>query len=118
MRESRVEKHLRVGVEELEGLCLKFVSPSRANVPDRLILLHFIVPHEVETKAPGKDATAAQGREHDRHRERNMPVLVLDTIAKVEHYLSGLRMMRSVWRSYEGPFSGRDMEFRCASRSR
>ena len=37
-RESTVEKRFRLAVEADGGLCLKFVSPGRRGVPDRLVL--------------------------------------------------------------------------------
>ncbi len=38
MTEASIEKHLVEGVKKLGGMCLKFVSPSMAGVPDRLII--------------------------------------------------------------------------------
>ncbi len=38
MTEASIEKRLVEGVKKLGGMCLKFVSPSMAGVPDRLII--------------------------------------------------------------------------------
>ena len=38
MNEKRVERRLVEGVRKAGGLCLKFVSPSTAGAPDRLII--------------------------------------------------------------------------------
>lgn len=38
MKESEVEARLVRGVQELGGLCWKFVSPGRAGVPDRVCI--------------------------------------------------------------------------------
>jgi hypothetical protein len=87
MRERAIEKRLRLGIEGLGGLCLKFVSPGRRNVPDRLILLPGQKPFMVETKAPGKKASAAQEREHARLIALGMPVEVLNTPESVDGFL-------------------------------
>lgn len=39
MLESEVEKRLTQGVKKLGGLCLKWVSPGYAGVPDRIVFL-------------------------------------------------------------------------------
>jgi len=39
MRESKIETHLREQIEAIGGLCYKFVSPGRRNVPDRIVLM-------------------------------------------------------------------------------
>ena len=39
MREQDIERNLTRQVKQLGGLCLKFVSPGTAGVPDRLIIL-------------------------------------------------------------------------------
>ncbi len=54
MRENKIESTFVTATKKRGGLCLKFVSPSMAGVPDRLVLLpgaHFAF---VEMKAPGK----------------------------------------------------------------
>lgn len=38
MLESQIEKRLVEGVKKLGGMCLKFVSPSTAGVPDRIVI--------------------------------------------------------------------------------
>ena len=39
MLEKDVEGYLRREVEAMGGLCLKFISPGNAGVPDRIIIL-------------------------------------------------------------------------------
>lgn len=91
MREHPLEKHVeQVGGDEARKhglLHLKFTSPGRASVPDRLILAPIpeflrdvIAKHVrfVEYKAHGKKATAQQRREHDRLRKMGFRVDVID----------------------------------------
>lgn len=86
MLERDVEKHLRKRVRELGGLCLKFVSPGRRNVVDRLCLLPKGLAWLVELKRPGAKARAAQVREHKRYAERGHNVAVLATKAEVDEW--------------------------------
>lgn len=96
MRESKIETHLREQIEAIGGLCYKFVSPGRRNVPDRIVLLPAIYelcdPRTifVELKAPGKKPTLGQSREHERLRRFGFQVEVLDSIEAVNNFVEGL----------------------------
>lgn len=103
MKESKIETHLRKRIEALGGLCYKFVSPGRRNVPDRIVLLPGVttIPPTriwdtaprtifVELKAPGKKPTPGQLREHERLRGLGFRVEVLDSIRAVEDFVDGL----------------------------
>lgn len=87
MRESAIERADKEATTALGGLSLKFVSPGRANVPDRIKL--FPVPPEhqeivaryfrfAEYKAPNKKPRPGQVREHDRLRTMGFAVDVID----------------------------------------
>ncbi len=52
VRESTVEKHLRVAVQKRGGLCWKFKS-SVSGVPDRIVLLPEGIIAFLEVKRPG-----------------------------------------------------------------
>lgn len=83
MRESSIESYLRVKVQALGGMCLKFTSPGRRNVPDRLVLIYGRAIF-VELKAPGKHPTDGQLREHARLRAVGMTVHAINSIAGVD----------------------------------
>ena len=51
MLEKEVEQYLVTQVSKHGGLCLKFVSPGRAGVPDRIVL-HKGNVYFVELKSP------------------------------------------------------------------
>jgi hypothetical protein len=59
-KERDVEKKLIKSIEQAGGLCLKFVSPGNAGVPDRIVLLPGGKIRFVEVKAPGKKPTRLQ----------------------------------------------------------
>ena len=86
-RESTIEHADTKATTTLGGLSLKFVSPGRANVPDRIRL--FPVPPEhreivaryfrfAEYKAPNKKPRPRQIREHARLRAMGFAVDVID----------------------------------------
>jgi len=51
--EKKIEKQLRLGVEKLGGLCLKFPEVFFAGIPDRLCILPGGLVFFVETKGEG-----------------------------------------------------------------
>lgn len=87
MRESTIEKRLRKGIEALGGLCEKFTSPGRRSVPDRLVSLPGGRIVFVELKAPKKEPTPLQAKDHARRRALGFDVRVINTIEKVENFL-------------------------------
>jgi hypothetical protein len=53
MTEKQIEKKLRLGVEKLGGLCLKFPAVYFAGIPDRLCIMPGGLVFFVETKGEG-----------------------------------------------------------------
>jgi hypothetical protein len=87
MLEKQVEKYLCDKVKEIGGLCEKFTSPGRRAVPDRLITLPENNISFVELKAPGRKATAAQERDHEKRRALGVKVYVLNSIKQVDDWI-------------------------------
>ena len=85
--ERDVEASLVASVVEAGGLALKFVSPGRVGVPDRVVLMPGGTAYFVECKAPGKRPTEGQEREHQRLRELGFSVLVLDWVLQEREWL-------------------------------
>ena len=54
MLEKDIERHLRDGVKNMGGWCLKLVCPGFTGMPDRMILLPGGVIGFVELKRPGQ----------------------------------------------------------------
>lgn len=87
MRERVVEARHVVRVEAEGGLSLKFTSPGRRNVPDRIDLRPVPPEHReivarylrfTECKAPGAKPRHGQVREHTRLRALGFQVDVVD----------------------------------------
>ncbi len=87
MREKTIEQHLARRVKQAGGMCPKFTSPNRRSVPDRIVLMPGGLIAFVELKAPGRKATPAQAREHERLRALGFWVEVLDSKEGVERFV-------------------------------
>ena len=79
MREKTVEIQLTHAVKLMGGIAVKFVSPSWAGIPDRLVLL----PHGhmafVELKAPGKHLRPLQEKRKRQFEALGFRVFVIDS---------------------------------------
>ena len=99
MRETQVEAALTRGAAELVGRAYKWVSPSDAGVPDRLVVLP--MPRcpscgsacrvgAVELKAPGQVLRPLQQRQHETLQALGMHVGWADTPGGARAWLQGL----------------------------
>lgn len=84
MRESAIERHLVSVVRKLGGEALKFTSPGRRHVNDRLVLLPGGRVFFVELKQPGAKPRAGQVRFHGRLAALKCNTVVLDTKEKID----------------------------------
>lgn len=90
-KENRVERRLIDGVKALGGITFKFVSPGRAGVPDRVVILPDGAVHFVELKALGGKPSRIQLRRISQLRKLDVTALVLTGADEVERYLDNLR---------------------------
>ena len=88
MRERVVERYLKTKIESTGGLCLKFESPGRAGVPDRLCLMPNGIHFFVEVKAPGEKLRPLQLKCKKDFTKLKHPVLVVDTKEKVDDLMA------------------------------
>ena len=82
--EKDIEKYLRDEIKKVGGIVYKFVSPSNAGVPDRLVLLPGRWSLFVELKAPGKKTRAVQDRQIRKIRNLDFSVLIIDSKKQVD----------------------------------
>jgi hypothetical protein len=90
MRERDVEAALVAAVEAAGGLALKFTSPGRRSVPDRIVILPGKPVVFVECKAPGAQLTAAQSRERQRIHAAGGLVYIVDSVEAARAFPKGL----------------------------
>ena len=86
MKEKLIEAALVKKVKELGGLCEKHVSPNLAGVPDRIVTLPGGRIIWVELKAPGKEPTVIQLRDHAKRRKLGCEVMVIDSLEAVDAF--------------------------------
>lgn len=90
-KENRVEQRLIDGVKALGGITFKFVSPGRAGVPDRVVILPGGNIHFVELKALGGKPSRIQLRRISQLRKLGVKALVLTGATEVDDYLGDIR---------------------------
>ena len=78
--EGKIEAALVRRVKSLGGTAEKFTSPGRRSVPDRLVTLPGGRVIFVELKAPGKQPTDKQAKDHERRRALGCDVRVIDNL--------------------------------------
>lgn len=81
--EKQIELKLVTETRKKGGLALKFVSPSYAGMPDRLVLLPDGKMAFVEVKAPGKKPRPLQVKRHEMLRALGFQVFVLDDVSAI-----------------------------------
>ncbi|MFE6939628.1 VRR-NUC domain-containing protein [Streptomyces chartreusis] len=88
-RESAIEDYLLSQCREHGFLCLKFVSPARGGVPDRIV----VAPHGtvfVEVKRPGGQLRKLQQLTHAKLRRHGAEVHVVDDKPSVDVFIAHL----------------------------
>lgn len=93
VREAKVEKYLKDGVERLGGEAFKWVSPEASGVPDRIILLNGKV-YFVEVKTVDGRLSGEQRRMHRRLQKQGVTVLTVAGHDQVDGFLSQFEPQR------------------------
>ena len=91
MREKQIEQKLTLMVKKAGGIALKFVSPSFAGMPDRLVLLPGGVFAFAELKAPGMKPRALQVARHEMLRRMGFKVYVIDGVEQIGEMIDELQ---------------------------
>ena len=81
--ERLIEQRLVTAVKAKGGIAPKFVSPSFAGMPDRLVLLPGGVFAFAELKVPGMKPRALQKARHEMLRQLGFRVYVIDGIEQI-----------------------------------
>ena len=91
MLEKDIERYLKREIEAMGGLCLKFISPGNAGVPDRLILLPGGRVWLVELKTEAGRVRPLQRWWQKRLQKVGVPSLVIKSRVEAEVYITLLR---------------------------
>lgn len=91
MLEKTIEKGLRKAVIEKGGLCLKFVSPSVAGVPDRLVLMPYGKLGFVEVKQKGQQPRSLQLMRMKQLSKLGYPCFVLDEVEQIGGIINAIQ---------------------------
>ena len=86
--EKQIEHALTLMVKARGGIAPKFVSPSFAGMPDRLVLLPGGVFAFAELKAPGVKPRALQLARHRLLKDLGFKVYVVDGTEQIEEVLN------------------------------
>lgn len=92
MKESSIERKFTLAIKRLGGRAVKFVSPGRAGMPDRIVLLPGGLVRFVELKRPGAVPTDLQLVRHAELRELGFEVTVIDSPEAVDRYVKELML--------------------------
>nr|WP_317958462.1 VRR-NUC domain-containing protein [Oceanobacillus kimchii] len=87
MKESQLEKRLKDKVEQLGGLCFKWVSPGKRGVPDRICLLAKGRTVFVEMKAPNGKLSPLQKKRIQELEKLGHEVRVLYTKQTIDEFI-------------------------------
>ena len=88
MKECAIEHIFTTMVKQRGGLCLKFVSPARVGVPDRIVLAPNGRVVFVELKADGGKLSRIQERQIERMRDHGAEVRVLRGMSEAMKFVS------------------------------
>jgi Holliday junction resolvase len=88
MLEKRIERRLVDRAKEAGGMAIKWVAPTTAGVPDRIVFLPGGVVIFVELKAPGKQSTPLQVRIQQMLSGLGADVRVIDSLEAVDALFS------------------------------
>lgn len=91
MLEKRIESAFVKATQKRGGLCLKFVSPSMAGVPDRVVLLPDGHMGFVEMKAPGNHPRPLQIQRLSQLKRLGYQVFVCDQFEQIGGILDAIQ---------------------------
>ena len=91
MLEKTIEKKLTTAVKKAGGIAPKFVAPSFAGMPDRLILLPDGKFAFAELKAPGEKPRPLQLARHRLLKKLGFKVYVIDGVQQIGGVIDEIR---------------------------
>ncbi len=90
LSENQLEEKLVKKIKEMGGMALKFVSPGRAGVPDRIILMPKGKIYFVEMKSPRGEVNPIQEYIFEKFEKLGFKVHILNSENSVKKFLEKL----------------------------
>ena len=90
IEEKDIEKTLVSNIEQMGGLCLKWVSPGCSGVPDRIVILPGGNVHFVELKTTGKKVRPRQRGVIKRLRNLGCFVWEIDSLEMISRMIESI----------------------------
>ena len=90
MKESTIERELKIKIEQLGGICLKWSSPGNRGVPDRIVIYPGGVIF-VELKRPGEKLRPLQEYQRQKFKDLGVTVEVIDSLEGVEELVKRIQ---------------------------
>jgi len=87
MRETSIETRLINRVENLGGMCKKWVSPGWNGAPDRICFFPHGIVYYIELKRPGKDLRKKQAYRRDQLQALGHKVKMINTYEGIEEFI-------------------------------
>lgn len=90
MAEKHVEAYAKRKIEALGGMCMKFVSPGRKGVPDRLIVSMSGLVYFLELKWGKNGTSAAQDKFYKDMQLRGITVYYAKTKQEIDEFIENI----------------------------
>lgn len=87
MLEKAIENRLKIEVEKINGMYLKFIPTYRNGMPDRIALLPGAKIYWIELKAPNKKLRALQIKRKKELEALGFDCRRIDTLEKVKSFI-------------------------------
>ena len=85
--ESQLERKLFEQIKKMGGMALKFISPGRAGVPDRIILMPGGKIYFVEMKSPRGEVNPIQEYVFEKFKNLGFEVNILNSDEKIKNFI-------------------------------
>lgn len=91
LSESQLEKKFCEKIKKLGGMPLKFTSPGRAGVPDRIVLMPEGKIYFVEMKSSAGNISILQDYVFKKFSELGFKVHIINSVESLENFLSEIK---------------------------
>ena len=95
MRESKIERALRSGLQNLGFKMYKINPTGQKGAPDNIVALYYPDTDFIETKRPKGSTSIHQDFEHTDLKALGHTVIIINTMERVNDYLAAVKRYKS-----------------------